>query len=189
MTATPPLHWNIRLRTLGRSWIVGGLATVPHLLGLIILVELFGVEKRLANPPALIIGLTIQFFGNKYFAFEDHSPRLLHQGSWFLLVEIGAFLLNMGIYDWLVATWSVNFIVAMLVGTFVVYQGFSYPLWGYIFKKTVIDPTNAPANPAEKNGRPPAEIAPHTAKVTAPTDPPASSLQDAGAAPNTGEGR
>jgi putative flippase GtrA len=143
MTASPAQDRNIRFRTLLRSWIVGGLATIPHLVALIILVYLFHVNDRLANPPALIIGLTIQFFGNKYFAFEDHSPRLLHQGSLFLLVEVGAFLLNLGIYDFLVAFWQINCIAAMLIGTFVVYQGFSFPLWGYIFKRTVEEPQEA----------------------------------------------
>jgi putative flippase GtrA len=145
MTATPAQHWRIRLRTLARSWIVGGLATVPYLLGLYILIDLLGVNDRLANPPALIVGLTIQFFGNKYFAFEDHSPRLLHQGSLFLLVEVGAFLLNLIIYDRLVALMSMHYFPAMIIGTFVVYQGFSYPLWGYIFKKSVVEPDEAAA--------------------------------------------
>jgi putative flippase GtrA len=149
MAKNLPQNEQARVRTLLRSWFVGGLATIPHLLSLWLLVDFFGVDKQLANPPALIIGLTIQFFGNKYFAFEDHSPRLLHQGSLFVLVEIGAFVLNLATFALLVALFDMHWLPAMLIGTAVVYQGFSFPLWGYIFKKSVEEPAPVPPSGSE----------------------------------------
>ena len=134
-------------RTLLRSLLVGAAATAVDLLALILLVELFGMDPRWANVPALTLGLAVQFVGNKYFAFQDHRPQVLRQGSLFLLVETGAFALNALAFHLLVTLATTPYLLARLVGAAVVYIGFSYPLWRLIFK-----PGALPATPQGLQG-------------------------------------
>jgi putative flippase GtrA len=87
-----------------------------------------------ANLPALTFGLVIQFVGNKRYAFRDRSPQVLRQGSLFLAVETGAFLLNAGAFHLLSPILGLPWLLARALATSGVYFGFSYPLWGRIFR-------------------------------------------------------
>ncbi|MCI0463840.1 MAG: GtrA family protein [Gemmataceae bacterium] len=136
MSTTPPRQTQSRIATLCRSCAVGVVATAVDLGSLFLLVHVFGCPAELANVPTLIPGLLVQFFGNKFFAFRDHSPQLRRQGSLFALVEAGAFVLNVIVFHLIVTLTAVHYLAARMLGTGLVYLGFSFPLWGLIFRET-----------------------------------------------------
>ncbi len=119
---------------LKRSAIVGILASLADLGLLALLIDGLQMSPAWANLPALTFGLLIQFIGNKHYAFRDRSPQLLRQGSLFLAVETGAFLLNAALFHLLSPILGLPWILARALATSGVYFGFSYPLWGRIFR-------------------------------------------------------
>jgi putative flippase GtrA len=133
-TARRPFHE--RLWILFRSCLVGLLATASDLGTLMFLIHVAGLSKRAANIPSLLPGLLVQFVGNKFFAFEDRSKAIVKQGSLFLLIEAAAFGLNVLLFDVLVSLTPIHEILARLLGTNIVYLGFSFPLWYlFVFRK------------------------------------------------------
>src|SRR3954447_18011639 len=91
-----------------RSSMVGVLATASDLTTLGVLMLAFHVPERIANIPSLIPGLVVMFFGNKYFAFEDHSKHVVKQGAQFLYVETWAFVINVLLFHALVTEAGFN---------------------------------------------------------------------------------
>jgi len=126
-----------KFRRLGRSAIVGVVATVIDLALLFVLVDLVGLAPAVANVPSLAGGLIVQFVGNKYFAFGDRSKRLLKQGGQFALVEAGAIALNAVGFHLLVTLTVIPYVAVRLGCSAAVYFGFSYPLWHFIFSPRV----------------------------------------------------
>jgi putative flippase GtrA len=110
---------------------VGVAATLADLLALAVLCDVMGLPPRAANVPALVVGVLVQFVGNKLFAFRDRSRAWLAQGARFALVEAGAFALNALVFAVLVG--ALPYLAARLVGTALVYALYSYPLWRRIF--------------------------------------------------------
>jgi putative flippase GtrA len=125
-----------RLWILCRSSTVGVFATLSDLTTLFVLIHLAGVPAEIANVPSLLPGLVVMFFGNKYFAFEDGSRQVLRQGACFLFVEAWAFVLNAMLFHLLVRELGLQYLLARMLGTGVVYLGFSFPFWTFIFHKT-----------------------------------------------------
>lgn len=121
-------------KTLWKSGLVGLAATAADLLALTFLVEVLGLPATVANVPALLVGIAVQFFGNKHLAFRDRSRDYLRQGSQFVAVEIGALLLNAALFHLLVTTTPLPYWLARTVGQAGVYFGFSYPLWRHVFR-------------------------------------------------------
>jgi putative flippase GtrA len=121
-------------KTLLRSALIGLAATAADLLALFALVEVLGLPAPVANVPALLVGITVQFFGNKHFAFRDPSRDYLRQGALFGLVELGALLLNAVVFHLLVTGTPVPYWLARALGSAGVYFGFSYPLWRHVFR-------------------------------------------------------
>ncbi len=119
--------------TLPRSLLVGLVATAVDLTALWGLVAGLGLSPQVANIPALLFGLGVQFVGNKYFAFRDYSARLVAQGSRFALVELLALGLNAAIFHVLVSATALPYLPARLLVEGLVYLGLSYPLWRLIF--------------------------------------------------------
>jgi putative flippase GtrA len=119
--------------TLLRSSIAGILATAADLLALFVLVHLCAVPAPAANVPALLVGVTLQYLGNKHYAFRDCTRTSPKQVGLFALVEVGTFALNAGAFHVLVTAGDMPYYLARLVGTAGVYLGFSYPLWWGIF--------------------------------------------------------
>jgi putative flippase GtrA len=117
---------------LARSLAVGVVATLADVAILHALVSA-GLAPTAANVPSLLLGVTLQFFGNKYWAFLDGSRRILEQSALFAVVEAGTFVLNAAAFHALVAWLDVPYWSARPLGTFAVYALFSYPLWARIF--------------------------------------------------------
>ena len=118
-----------------RSGSIGIAATLADVIALSLLVEVAGFEPRVANVPALLVGVLIQFLGNKLFAFADRSNAWARQGVMFALVECGALALNTIFFDIVVASGVVPYLVARFLVQGIVYFGFSMPLWSRIFSR------------------------------------------------------
>lgn len=121
-------------RSFQKSLGVGALASLVDLLALVVLVDGLSLDPTWANVPALLFGALIQFFGNKWFAFEDRSRDYGRQGAEFALVELGALALNALAFHVLVTLVHAPYGLARILGSALVYLGFSYPLWRRIFR-------------------------------------------------------
>ena len=133
-TTTATRLWR-RCPTIVRSAAVGIVATIADVGALFVLVQGLGVPAVWANVPTLLLGMTVQYLGNKYVAFEDDSKDHLRQGSLFALVEVGTLILNAVGFHLLVTLTDVPFSLARLMVAFTVYMAFSFPLWARIFKR------------------------------------------------------
>ena len=119
-----------------RSSVVGMVATLTDLGALTILVELGRLPARTASLPALILGVAIQFVGNKLFAFRDRSPAWLEQAVAFALVETLGVVANFLLFDLAMAFGKLPYLPVRMATTSVVYFGVCLPLWGRIFAPT-----------------------------------------------------
>lgn len=117
-----------------RSAGVGAVATAVDLGALALLVSVIGLSPRAASVPALSLGIAVQFFGNKLFAFADGSPHWLRQGAQFLAVEALGFTLNLLLFDLAVAHTPLPYLAARVLSTSVVYFAVCLPLWSRIFR-------------------------------------------------------
>lgn len=123
-----------RLAVLVRSLGVGVLATATDLGVLALLVSGFGLAPRVASVPALVLGIAIQFFGNKLLAFDDRRPQWLRQGAQFMAVEALGFVLNLVLFDRVMALTRLPYLPVRLATTSLVYFCVCLPLWSLIFK-------------------------------------------------------
>ncbi len=114
---------------------MGAGATLVDLGALWLLVNVLEWPATAANVPALLLGVVAQFLGAKLFAFECRSRDVVRQGGQFLLVEAGAFALNAILFHVIVTATPIAYPVARLIGSSVVYFGYSYPLWRRIFER------------------------------------------------------
>jgi putative flippase GtrA len=117
-----------------RSAAVGVVATSSDLLALAVLVDGFGLSPRLANLPALAIGIAVQFAGNKWFAFADRSPEWARQGALFLGVEALGMTANLVLFDLAVTRTPLPYLAARVLSTSIVYFAICLPLWSRIFR-------------------------------------------------------
>jgi putative flippase GtrA len=113
---------------------VGALATLIDLATLTALVSGLHLSPRVASLPGLTLGIAVQFFGNKLFAFGDRSEKWGRQLAQFLAVEALGFVANLALYDFAVSRFALHYIVLRLITTNVVYFGLCLPLWSRIFR-------------------------------------------------------
>lgn len=124
----PPRH------TLRRSAVVGLVATLADMALIALLVHGLSISAAIANVPALSVGLLIQFWGNKRYAFNDARPTSTRQASAFLAVEAVAFVLNAAFFHILAVGLDVTPLLARAIASGFVYFAFSYRLWQIIFR-------------------------------------------------------
>jgi putative flippase GtrA len=122
------------LLTLVRSAGVGVLATATDLGVLAFLVSALGVSPRAASVPALVLGISVQFVGNKLFAFNDRSREWVRQGAQFLGVEALGFVANLVLYDLVIAHTHLPYLAVRVLTTSFVYFCICLPLWTRIFR-------------------------------------------------------
>ena len=116
-----------------RSAAVGLAATVLDFGVLSLLVTGLGVPARLASLPALALGISVQFIGNKWLAFRDPSPAWLRQAGLFLAVEGLGLLANLVAFDRLLAWTPLPYLACRVISTSLVYFALCLPLWARIF--------------------------------------------------------
>ena len=113
----------------GRAVIVGSGATAIDFLVLTSCIRVAGLAPVAARLPALIAGATFQFFGNRTFAFRAQGGSISRQARLFVAAELVALLVNFWIYRWLIP--RIAFLppeVTSLLGTFIVFITFGYPV-------------------------------------------------------------
>lgn len=113
---------------------VGVVATVVDLLTLALLVEVASLHPTLANVPALLVGAAVQFVGCRHVVFGAGDGSLRRQLVGFALAEAGTLLLNALAFHALVTLTPVPYALARPLGTFLVFIGFSYPVWQRVFR-------------------------------------------------------
>ena len=114
---------------------VGAAATVVDVVVLAALVEVWGLAPAVAGVPSLLAGGLVQFIGSRRVVFPGaERGRVGAQMASFAVVEAGTLLLNAGFYALLEGHLGVPYGIARLVGTALVYFGFSYPLWHLVFR-------------------------------------------------------
>jgi len=112
---------------------VGVVATAVDLLVLALLVELVRLPPAVANIPALATGAVAQFVGCRYFAFRAQRGSLKRQLAGFLATEIATLVLNAIAFHVLITATPISYVLARPLATFLVFIGFSYPLWRLVF--------------------------------------------------------
>lgn len=113
---------------------VGAVATVADLATLTLLVSGLHFSPRVASVPALSLGIALQFFGNKVFAFDDRSREWGRQAALFLIVEAMGFAANVALFDLAVSHVRLPYLLVRLATTNAVYFGLCLPLWSRIFR-------------------------------------------------------
>ena len=116
-----------------KSLLTGGIATLIDLTTLTLLVEVFGLTPSRANIPALLAGAIAQFVGSRGFVFRATQGALAPQLAGFALVEAGTFALNAGSFQLAISHTPLPYPLARVLCQFLVYVGFSYPLWTRVF--------------------------------------------------------
>lgn len=132
----------MKLGTLLRSALAGGLATAIDLLVLFACIHLLGLSPRVASVPALIAGGVANFQGNRTFAFRATSgPGVLQrQAALFVLSELVTLALNGVLYDLAVRTLHPGVggaMVIRLVTQNMVFLAWSFPVWRLVFRARV----------------------------------------------------
>lgn len=98
------------------------------------MVNVFHLPAVGANVPALLLGLVVQFVGARHVVFRDSEVTLKTQLVGFLVTELGSFILNALLFHAFVAGLHMPYLVARLVGSFLVFVSFSFPMWNLVFR-------------------------------------------------------
>jgi putative flippase GtrA len=120
-----------------RAGIAGIAATAADLATLALLVSALHVDARLANVPALVVGGIVNFLGNRHFAFRAQAGHVGKQAVGYTAVELVALALNGLLYDTvlrLVPGARPLYWLVRLATSNAVFLGWSYPLWGRVFR-------------------------------------------------------
>ena len=134
--ASPPPKPSLgaRLMRFVRSSLVGLVATAADFTVLEVCMRLLHVEAGRAKILAFLVGLSIQFFGNRSFAFHATHGNMRRQVALFCVVESIALTLNWALFRTLVHRLELPLEIANFIVTFIVYVGFSYPAWRLVFR-------------------------------------------------------
>ena len=124
-----PERLSDRVLRFARALVVGSGATLVDFSLFTTCIRIVGMTPTAARLPALCAGASVQFFGNRSFTFRAQAGSLSRQARFFVVVELGALLMNYLLFRWLVP--RVHILPPELVsfiGTFVVFVGFAYPM-------------------------------------------------------------
>jgi len=136
-TPAAPATWLGRMWRFAKSLLVGGVATLADFAALALLVEVAQVRETVANVPALCVGAVVQFIGCRHLVFQAARGHLGRQLAGFALVELATLALNGAAFHALVTLAQAPYWLARPLGTFVVFAGFSYPLWKWVFRSSL----------------------------------------------------
>lgn len=120
--------------TLLRGSAVGIVATAADMAVLALFVELLHWTPARANVPALLAGAVIQFLGCRHLVFRASGGSIPKQVLAFAVTEAGTLTLNGIVFHLLVSFSPLPYALVRMIGTFLVFIGFSYPMWGRIFR-------------------------------------------------------
>lgn len=119
--------------------LAGVVVTLVDLGALALLVQWVGLTPRQANLPSLILGSMVQFFSHRHLVFLGAlKGQFSRQASLFVVSEILGVGLNAVIFHVMVEWMSISYIAVRPICAALVYFGFSFPLWRWIFR---VDPS------------------------------------------------
>jgi putative flippase GtrA len=122
-----------------RSAVAGGLATLVDLGVLTGLVALAGLTPRAASITALVAGGVAAFVTQKRYAFRAPGGRIVRQAVQFAVVQIGSTILTGLLFDLVLRflpRLSASYVIVRLVTSNLVWLGFSFPLWHFVFRSS-----------------------------------------------------
>ncbi len=130
-------HPNAGLRRFLRNCLAGGVASACYFAVYLPLRHWTPLPQTAADNIGLMVGALIQFVGCRYFVFKAREGSLPRQAAGFAAAELATLLLNMAVL------WALRGVLPRGIGesdllallsTFIVFAGFSYPVWHLVFK-------------------------------------------------------
>ncbi len=115
-----------------KSIATGIVASILDFTTLVILVEVFHVFPQIASFPALIIGSSVQFLGNRNLVFSGKGA-IKKQVLFYIISETISFSLISSLYYYVVTYSIFHYTVARPMVTFFVFSCYSYPIWSLLF--------------------------------------------------------
>lgn len=123
-----------RLLRFLRSSTVGLAATGADFGVLELCVRLLHFDPPIAKVCSALVGIAVQFIGNRTFAFHASEGKLGRQIAMFCGVESITLTLNWLLFRFLTRSLHLPLEVTNIIVTCVVYVGFSYPAWRIVFR-------------------------------------------------------
>jgi putative flippase GtrA len=122
------------MKRFAKSSAVGVLATGVSYGMLVAGVELMGLPKSWVNACSLVMGSLVQFLGNRAWVFDAAHGKLSRQAPAYILVEAGGIGLNILVFEALTRSGLLHYAVARIVGTFLVFACYNFPMWRLVFR-------------------------------------------------------
>lgn len=129
--------WGARITRFLRNCVTGLVATAGYFAVYAPLYWCLQTPQWAADNAGLVVGAVLQFIGARHFVFRAASGRLRTQIPAFMLAELATLLMNMGLLALLRALLPAVIAKAdwlVLASSFVVFAGFSYPVWHLVFQ-------------------------------------------------------
>lgn len=117
-----------KLGQLLRSGASGATGSVFDFASMVVFVELVALTFAPAAAAASMIGAGVCFFLNRYWAFRDRTPLRLEQVGAFVIVAIGAAVINAGVVHLLAGMLRIAYLLAKAVSACVVFATWTYPV-------------------------------------------------------------
>jgi putative flippase GtrA len=119
-----------------RNCLTGGLATGVYFAVYLPLHRGTGLPQSVADNVGLVVGAAVQFLGARYFVFRARQGKVHKQLAGFLLAELATLLMNV-LLLWVARKLLPSEIgqsdLLVLATSFIVFAGFSYPIWHLVF--------------------------------------------------------
>ncbi len=111
-----------------RSYLAGGVGTLAEIIYVVPMVEWLGTPRVLAVASGQVLGASVAFVVNKYFAFRDKDPRIGWQATKYLAVFCAQLALHSAMTATMIHRLGFHYLIAKFVadfGIFVVMQLFA----------------------------------------------------------------
>jgi putative flippase GtrA len=145
-------HGGSRIWRFLRNCLTGGLATGVYFAVYLPLYRGAGLPQSVADNVGLVVGAAVQFLGARYFVFRARQGKIHRQLTGFVLAELATLLMNVALL-WLARKLLPREVgesdLLVLATSFLVFAGFSYPIWHLVFRTPKREA--APAGAASDN--------------------------------------
>ncbi len=121
----------------GRNALTGGLATLTYFALYLPLYKGLGLDQSLSDDIGLSAGAVVQFVGCRYYVFRAQDGSLRRQLLGFVVAELLTLGANIGVLRFArsaLPPWAGESSFLALASTFLVFVGFSYPVWHLVFR-------------------------------------------------------
>jgi len=131
-----------------RACVVGSGASLVDFSILTACIRVLDIAPTSARLPALVAGASVQFFGNRTFTFRAQRGSITRQAKLFVAFELATLLLNFGVYRLTQPRLTaLPPEMVSLLGTFLVFIFFAYPMRKLVIFKLPDDQKQASQQP------------------------------------------